>query len=73
LLIYKNNKTHIFTRAYEVWGSAEGLAREIWKRKKALEEDEKFRKGMLMELKVKSNRRAMIDYTVLFISQDWLH
>jgi len=28
-----------------VWGSAEGLAKEIWSRKKALEEDEKFRKG----------------------------
>ena len=33
-------------RAYEVWGGPEGLAKEIWDRKKAYEESERYRKGI---------------------------
>ena len=32
-------------RSYEIWGGPEGLAREIWDRKKAYEESERYRKG----------------------------
>ncbi|XP_031553608.1 zinc transporter 9-like [Actinia tenebrosa] len=39
-------KSDVEKRAHEVWGSPEALAKEIWLRKKALEEDEKFRKGL---------------------------
>ena len=34
-------------RSYEIWGGPEGLAREIWDRKKAYEESERYRKGKL--------------------------
>ncbi|KAL9972865.1 hypothetical protein ACROYT_G019247 [Oculina patagonica] len=39
-------KSDVETRAYEVWGSSEALSREIWNRKKAYEESERYRKGL---------------------------
>ncbi|KAJ7379538.1 hypothetical protein OS493_015330 [Desmophyllum pertusum] len=39
-------KSDVETRAYEVWGSPEALSREIWDRKKAYEESERYRKGL---------------------------
>lgn len=38
---------YLFIRAYEVWGSPEALSREIWNRKKAYEESERYRKGIV--------------------------
>lgn len=42
----EHNLKLVTYRAYEVWGGPEGLAREIWDRKKAYEESERYRKGI---------------------------
>ncbi|XP_032237488.1 zinc transporter 9 isoform X2 [Nematostella vectensis] len=39
-------KSDVEARATRVWGSPEALAREIWLRRKAMDEDEKYRKGL---------------------------
>lgn len=39
-------------RAYEIWGGPEGLATEIWNRKKAYEESERYRKGKVFTLAI---------------------
>lgn len=39
-------KSDVEQKAYEVWGGPEGLAKEIWDRKKAYEESERYRKGL---------------------------
>lgn len=39
-------KSDVEKKSYEIWEGPEGLAREIWKRKKEYEESERYRKGL---------------------------
>ncbi|EDO40485.1 predicted protein [Nematostella vectensis] len=58
-------KSDVEARATRVWGSPEALAREIWLRRKAMDEDEKYRKGREQRATLLKGSARVVGYAII--------